>query len=118
MTKLAAPNTIYLPTSETVHDYRPLVTSKHWHIVNFNKVGDNRAQILGVGLGLEPGHFVIFRHNGVDMAWIIEQVTYSKDPRDCYAARIEGAYEIDDKAAQVINLRYAQAGRIDLKLNR
>lgn len=90
-------NTKVLNTGEVIHDFRPHKLRWGWNGLSWSVSDDRKsAQMLGVGKGLEVGHFIALNHGGEDCGYKIESIEYLSNPKDMFNATVSGVYEFEE----------------------
>jgi len=74
------------------YDFRSSQLRWGWNILNFKisdyTSGSERAEIDGIGSGLDVGCFVLVSHTNQDAAWKIDSIKYKNNPKDMFCAKL------------------------------
>lgn len=77
-------------SNEIIHDFRPDNLKWGWNGLSFDVCADKKtALMMGIGTGIEAGHFIALRQGLIDYAYKVLTVEYDANPKDLFKATIK-----------------------------
>lgn len=86
-----------IKNGNTFHDYRTDMLGWGWNILNFEKKDSFKAQVMGIGKGIENGHIVVLSQNNEhgNIAFEVNKIDYDTNPPDLYTAELVSIGYVD-----------------------
>jgi hypothetical protein len=81
---------------EIIHDFRPNALRWGWNGLNYNRIDDKYASMMGIGKGIKQGHYIAMTIGGVDYGFLVEEIEYDTNPNDLFNAKLKIAGLIED----------------------
>ena len=75
-----------------IHDFTKDNLRWGWNGLDFNltdkTIGHQKADMKGIGRGINKGEFITMNHNDDITCWLVDEISYSHNPKDLFNAKL------------------------------